>query len=228
MDRPSSCEDEEGELLSLPCPAKILLRASTLYRRMSSYGCKGLYANYATGPFPVIPRVISSTTISSTPSGSDTHVSFTFREPSTSTLSSKDAERESVAVTYTDTSRTLVSFLGAAGKSVDVAGLRKAAVAAVTKLRALKVTAASIEIPEVAGIPSAVVASAIVQASVLSNYAFDVRIYSTLWARIRKDTPSVPLLFLPPLPSLLHTHTHTQYLDAPISSSPCSVALPHH
>ena len=145
---------------------------------MSSYGCKGHYASYASGPFPVIPRTIAATTISPSPSSSascDTTVSFTFREPATSTLSSKDAERESVAVTYTDTTRTVVSFLGASGKTVDVSGLRKAATTAVNKLRALKVTQASIAIPEVAGIPSAVVTSAIVQASMLSNYAFDVR-----------------------------------------------------
>jgi len=86
----------------------------------------------------------------------------------------KDAEIESVSVAYTgESSRVLVSYLGKAGKAVDLSGLRKAATAAVTKLRALKVASASIEIPVVDGIPPSVVAATVVQAAILTNYTFD-------------------------------------------------------
>ena len=143
---------------------------------MSSYGAKAMSASYASGPFASIPRKIAGVSISCD-GGSptfNTSVRFSLRPESGSRLEDKDGEKESVGVSYSgDNSRNLVSFLGKSGDKVKLVGLRKAATAAVNKLRALKVTQATFEIPEVEGIPSGVVAGAVVQASLLSNFAFD-------------------------------------------------------
>ena len=88
-------------------------------------------------------------------------------------LQDRDSEKESVAVTYASAnSRTLTVSLGPAAK-LDAAALRKATLAAVAKLRALKVAAATIVLPAAGAIPAEVVAATIVQAAALSNYSFD-------------------------------------------------------
>jgi hypothetical protein len=132
-------------------------------------------ASYATA-FPPIPRAgTAALTATQAPSAFATTVHFAAKAEGAAaapSLEARDAEREAVAVTYAGAARTLTASLGPAAK-VDAAALRKAATAAVTKLRALKVEAASLVLPAVAGIPPEAVANLVVQAAALSNYAFD-------------------------------------------------------
>lgn len=145
----------------------------------STYGALGSTAAYAAGPFPAIPRggTAKLTYSGATSSSADTTVVFAVKaEPPSGgggSLQDRDSEKESVAVTYTAAnSRTLTVSLGPAAK-LDAAALRKATLAAVAKLRALKVAAATIVLPAAGAIPAEVVAATIVQAAALSNYSFD-------------------------------------------------------
>jgi hypothetical protein len=141
---------------------------------MSTYGSQGLMAAYAT-TYPAIPRAgTAAVTASPAAAAHATTVVFAAREPAgaAGSLEAKDGEKDSVTVTYGAASRTLTASLGPAAK-LDAAALRKAALAAVAKLRALKVDAATVVLPEAAGIPGDVVARTIVQATTLGNYAFD-------------------------------------------------------
>jgi hypothetical protein len=141
------------------------------------YGAAGAMADYKAA-FPAIPRAGTAAVTQSQAAGpAPTTVHFAAKPEgaaAAATLEARDAERETVAVTYAadGASRTLTVSLGPAAK-VDAAALRKAALAAVAKLRALKADAASLVLPAVAGIPAEAVASIVVQAATLSNYSFD-------------------------------------------------------
>ena len=63
-------------------------------------------------------------------------------------LAGADAERDAVTVTYANGQRVL---LASVGKKVTLEGVRKATVAAVGRLRALKVTAVELALPTVEG-----------------------------------------------------------------------------
>ena len=145
----------------------------------SSYGALAHSADYSRGPFPVLPRAppASTAVVVSPAAGGGTTVTFVPREPRDKSAPPPppdvaDAERDPVSVAYAGGARAVTVSLGAAAK-VDAAGLRKAATAAVAKLRALRVEAATIAIPTVAGIPGAVVAAQVVLAALGSNWAFD-------------------------------------------------------
>ena len=141
------------------------------------YGAAGVMAHYDAA-FPAIPRAgTAAVTASQAPSSAPTTVHFAAKDaaaPPPASLEARDAERETVAVAYAagGASRTLTVSLGPAAK-VDAAALRKAALAAVAKLRALKADAASLVLPAVPGIPAEAVASIMVQAATLHNYSFD-------------------------------------------------------
>lgn len=81
-----------------------------------------------------------------------------------------DAAKDGVVVTYENGSRVL---LAAAGKKLSVDGVKKAAVAAVNKLRALKLTEVEFVLPAVEGAAPAKVAEALAQAASLTNYSFN-------------------------------------------------------
>lgn len=145
----------------------------------SSYGALAHSADYSRGPFPVLPRAppASTTVVVSPAAGGGTTVTFVPREPRDKSAPPPppevaDAERDPVSVAYAGGARAVTVSLGAAAK-IDAAGLRKAATAAVAKLRSLRVEAATIAIPTVAGIPGAVVAAQVVLAALGSNWAFD-------------------------------------------------------
>lgn len=145
----------------------------------ATYGALGNMAHYASS-FPPIPRAGTAViTIGAAPASSGgeerTVVRLSPREkPSTPAAgaAAKDAEKESVAVTYEGEVRVVTAFYGPAAKA-DAAALRKASVALVGKLRALKVSSAEVHLPSVEGIPAPAVASIVVQAVALTNYAFD-------------------------------------------------------
>jgi len=89
------------------------------------------------------------------------------------TAEAADRARAPVAVSYgADGARLLDVSLGPAA-AVDAAALRKAATAAVAKLRELKVDAATLALPALADVAPAAVARVLVQAALLSNFAFD-------------------------------------------------------
>ena len=75
-----------------------------------------------------------------------------------------------MTVTYTNGARVL---LASVGKKASVEGVKKATVAAVGKLRSLKVTSVEFALPAIEGTPASKVAEAVVQASSLANYSFD-------------------------------------------------------
>jgi hypothetical protein len=144
------------------------------------YGAAGAMADYKTA-FPAIPRAgTAAVTASQAAGAAPTTVHFAVKAEGAAaaaadaTLEARDAERETVAVAYSSggASRALTVSLGPAAK-VDAAALRKASLAAVAKLRALKADAASLVLPAVAGIPAEAVASIMVQAATLHNYSFD-------------------------------------------------------
>jgi leucyl aminopeptidase len=149
------------------------------------YGALAKSADYSAGPFPPVPRVsgIAEVVVGGTaagtsagqPLGQNTLVVFAPREKGAAPASAAaaDAERDPVAVTYAPTGDRVLTVSVGPAADVDIPALRKAAVAAVTKLRTLKVTSASFALPTVAGVPSAAAAAAIVQAAVLTNFAFD-------------------------------------------------------
>lgn len=141
-----------------------------------SYGARGLFASYSES-FAAVPRLngIAAVTVGPVVPDAATRVVFAPREKGAAPASAAaaDAERESVVVSYGPSGgRVLTASIGPAA-DVDVPALRKAAVAAVTKLRALKITDASVALPAVAGVPTAVSSAAIVQATVLTNFGFD-------------------------------------------------------
>ena len=140
---------------------------------MSSYGSLANSADYSAGTaFPSIPRAPPATSTvvlaaAGAPHASATTVTFAPREPRDKAAPPPppevaDAERDPVSVAYAGAARAVAVSLGAAAK-VDAAGLRKAATAAVAKLRSLKVEAATIIIPTVAGIPGEVAAAHVVK-----------------------------------------------------------------
>lgn len=142
------------------------------------YNALGPMASYATA-FPAVPRAgTAALTATQTPGAFATTVHFAPKPEgppaSAASLEARDAEREAVSVTYAagGAARTVQVSLGPAAK-LDAAALRKGALAAIAKLRALKVEGASLVLPAVASIPPEVVASTMVQAAALSNYAFD-------------------------------------------------------
>ena len=147
-----------------------------------NYGVSALSAEYATA-FPVVPRLSGIASFRfGKPVGdaAKTILRFVTKEKNASgtvatandDFAAADAAADSAAVSYENGHRIISASLGPA-TDVDAAGLRKAAVAGVNKLRALKVKAAAVELPTVTGIPSTIVADVIVQASLLSNFAFD-------------------------------------------------------
>ena len=151
----------------------------------TSYGALAHSADYSRGPFPVLPRappaatlvVVSPPAAAGAAAGGGTSVTFAPREPRDKSAPPPppevaDAERDPVSVAYVGGARAVTVSLGASAK-VDAAGLRKAATAAVAKLRALRVEAATIAIPTVAGIPGAVVAAHVVNAALQTNWSFD-------------------------------------------------------
>ena len=133
-------------------------------------------SHYAMGPFPVIPRMHGVAKIDVTaegPSASATVVRFGLKEElsqNANALAAADASRESVTVSYESDKRVLLASMG---KKASLDGMRKAAVAAVAKLRSLKVTDAAFVLPSVASVSSADIARALTQAVALSNFAFD-------------------------------------------------------
>ena len=107
------------------------------------------------------------------PSASATVVRFGLKEElsqNANALAAADASRESVTVSYESDKRVLLASMG---KKASLDGMRKAAVAAVAKLRSLKVTDAAFVLPSVASVSSADIARALTQAVALSNFAFD-------------------------------------------------------
>jgi leucyl aminopeptidase len=144
---------------------------------LTNYGVGAHSAEYASA-FPAVPRQSGVSTFtygSPTGAAAATIVRFVTKEkdaPKPTSPAAADAAAEAVAVTYDNESRIVSSSLGPSA-DVDAAGLRKAAVSAIGKLRSLKIKAASIELPVVEGIPAGIVADIMVQASLLTNFAFD-------------------------------------------------------
>ena len=146
-----------------------------------NYGIGAHSADYATA-FASIPRLqgVAKFAFGKIPAGADagkTILRFITKEKSSSTnadddMQASDSANDSTAVTYENGLRIISASLGPAA-DVNASGLRKAAVAGVSKLRSLKIKAASIELPAVTGIPTPIVADVIVQASLLTNFAFD-------------------------------------------------------
>jgi hypothetical protein len=136
---------------------------------MSSYGSLANSADYS-AIFPSIPRAppaTSTVVLAAAAAPGATTVTFAPREPRDKAAPPPlpevaDAERDPVSVAYAGEARAVAVSLGAASK-VDAAGLRKAATAAVAKLRSLKVEAATIIIPTVVGIPGEVAAAHVVK-----------------------------------------------------------------
>jgi len=116
-----------------------------------------------------------------------------------SPLAAADAERESVSVAYEGGRRVVSVSLGAELDKVTGEGIRKAGVAAVAKLKALKVDAAAIVVPAVAGAPLAKVAEALVQAVALSNWAFDK--YLTTEDKVPAFVTKIHVSFAPESPA---------------------------
>ena len=130
-------------------------------------------------PFPEIPRrtgIAAVTCGRESTTDSPTRVKFVSKAEMSAaaiaggSLAAADAEREGVTVQYVDGARVLTASLG---KSPSLESVRKAATAVVSKLRALRVPAVDIVLPAVAGVSPAVVAAALVQSALLTNYAFD-------------------------------------------------------
>lgn len=123
--------------------------------------------------FPAVPRFhgLAKVAYGSGPS----QVTFVTKDTFAETLgvsgaAAADAEKEAVGVKYVGEERHFVAGLGKKG---TVESLRKAVIAAVGKARALKLDALTIVAPTIPGLTGVKVAETIVQAGVLSNYAFD-------------------------------------------------------
>lgn len=147
--------------------------STSVFAKMSS-------SQYAT-TFPAVPRKDGIAKVSFGPGATEgeiTVIQFVTKEASAggAGLAAKDAEKDPVQVTYGRVggadARILSCSIGPAAK-VDGNSLRKAASAAVSKLRSLKVTAAEVRLPAVEGIPAPKTAEIIVQAAALTNYHFD-------------------------------------------------------
>jgi leucyl aminopeptidase len=169
-------------LTTLPRAAAILLHPFSA-RTMASvpaFTADAASSHYASGPFPVIPRTNGIAAITSgAPSAHGTVVRFATKDAIKAAAGEgaigEDATTDSVYVQYVkEEGRDRRVVWASVGAKSTVASLRKAAVAAVTKLRALKVKEVEFEpIATPEGSDAVKVAAAVVQAAALTNYAFD-------------------------------------------------------
>lgn len=137
--------------------------------------------DYSKGPFPAIPRRagVAKVTVSTepaAPSAFPTTAQLVSKEALAAAfpgLEGSDAATDGSAARYEGERRVLFHSFGPAAKA-DLAAVKRAAVAAVSRARALKV-AGGLELvaPAVAGVPAAKVAEGVAQAAALANYAFD-------------------------------------------------------
>jgi leucyl aminopeptidase len=150
---------------------------------MSTAGIYGAGSGFPAGPR--MKGIAAVTAGPSAPATSEARTVVYFRtkeeidaaSASASPLAAKDSAAEGPASVRYETidgkeARVVTVSIGPAAK-VDASGLRKAASAAIGKLRALKVASAEIVLPTVAGVSEATSAAVLVQAAVLTNYAFD-------------------------------------------------------
>lgn len=84
-----------------------------------------------------------------------------------------DAETDGCAVTYSPEGVRLITYSVGPAQNIDAAMLRKAATAAITKLRGLKATGVVVEIPTFPDAPQESVAQVLAQAVLLTNFQFN-------------------------------------------------------
>jgi leucyl aminopeptidase len=138
-------------------------------------------SQYASGSFPVVPRSAGIAKVTVGAEGrkvnrltfaTKAEIKAVFGEGS---LAAADSEQDGVSVQYRKEDGAEYRVLYASvGAKATIGSIRKAAVAAVTKARALKIDALDIEAPAVAeGVFAARAVATVVQAATLTNYQFD-------------------------------------------------------
>lgn len=151
----------------------------TIAKMSTELSCREYPAYKAT--FPGSPRAqgVAKVTVGGAAPAGTTVVHFLTKEELAGKftgLAAADAERDSVHVRYEVVggveTRVLYASLGAAN-AVNLGAVQRASNAAVSKLRALKVTSAELVAPVLEAIPAAKVAEGLVQAAALTNFHFD-------------------------------------------------------